>query len=212
MIYLIVQSDGNGGWVIVKTLTSPINVKGPVTGVTWGDIRVLTLDARRTDGFWTQNDVYQNNGDYTVFKETITTFDEPTLVVTNTYVFELMPLDQIRADLKNKVDNKRDSLRFESLTFQNKQYPIDSISRGNLLLMAASIIFDETVFPSNYTLDLVDGTSQVVDLPTFKALIQALNAHTYDLYQTARTIKANIDAATTYSDIRAAANWNGEAL
>ena len=89
MIFLSVVKNENGEWVILKVITNPINVRGNKTGNTYGDISKLDLDTRRDEGFWTQNDVYVNTGEYMVFDNKVTTFDEQAVEVTNTYNYEI---------------------------------------------------------------------------------------------------------------------------
>ena len=51
-----------------------------------------------------------------------------------------------------------------------------------------------------------------MDLATFKQFANTLAVFTRNLFITARQIKADITAATSYEDMRTAASWNGETL
>lgn len=212
MIYLSVVKDTNDDWKIIKVITYPINVVGNLTGNTYGDISKLDLDTRRAEGFWTQNDVYQNTGEFMIFKEKVVTFSEIDAEVTNTYIYELMPLDDIKSDLRGRVDSKRDLLYFDGFLFQNKKFFSGISNRNNIQLMMMTALIDETDFPSDLVWDTVDGEQVPMDLATFKLFVKALADFTRDLFIEARRAKAAIDAATTYDDIRAAANWKGELL
>lgn len=212
MIYVIVQKNNNGDYVVTKTLSSTTSVRGIVTGITWNDITTITLEQRLTDCIWTQIDQYNESGEYMTFKNKETVFDPVAGTVTNTFNFELMPLDTIKTDIKTRVDSKRDSLRFSTFTFESNEYSIDATARGNFQLLAVVILFDETSFPVDYKVDLPDGTVSTFDIVKFKNFMAALSNYTYNLYEEARTIKNNIDAATTYEDIRAAASWDGVPL
>lgn len=212
MIYLSVVKDANGDWKILKTITYPINVVGNKTGNTYGDISKLDLDTRREEGFWTQKDVYQNTGEFMVFKEKTVDFSEENAEVTNTYIYELMPLADIRSDLKGRVDSKRDTLYFAGFEFQGKTFFSGVSNRSNIQLIMMTALINEADFPSDLVWDTVDNEQIPMDLATFKLFVKALADFTRELFIEARNIKAAIDAAETYEDIRAAANWKGEAL
>lgn len=212
MIYLSVVKDANGDWKIIKTITYPINVVGNKTGNTYGDISKLDLDTRRAEGFWTQKDEYVNTGEFMVFKEKTVQFSEENAEVTNTYIYELMPLDSIRTDLKGRVDSKRDTLYFSGFEFQGETFISGVSNRNNIQLIMMDALIDEANFPSDLVWDTVDGKQIPMDLATFKQFVSTLAVYTRSLFKQARTIKAAIDAAQTYEDIRAAASWNGEAL
>lgn len=211
MIYLsVVKKDGN--WVILKTITNTINVRGNKTGNTYGDISVLDLDTRRAEGFWTQEDVYQNTGEYKVYKEKTVDFSEENAQVTYTYIYELMALNEIQSDLKARVDSMRESLYYAGFTFQDKTYNSSLVNRSNIQLMLLNSIVDEANFPSNLAWETTEGEQVPMDLATFKAFANQLAVWTRNLFITARTIKAAIDAASTYEDMRAAAVWDGQPL
>lgn len=212
MIFLSVLKDENGSWYIAKILTTTINVTGNASGITYGNIATLDLATRLVEGFWTQNDVYLNNGEFMQYKEKIVTFDEVNGVVTNTYVYERMDLDVIKYELKTRVDIKRDDLYYGSFDFDGNTFFSGINNRSNIQLMMLSALIDETNFPTDLVWDTVDGVSIPMDLATFKLFVKALADFTRSLFITARTIKANIDAETVYEDIRAAGNWNGELL
>jgi hypothetical protein len=212
MIYLSVVKNDSGDWVILKTITNVINVRGNKTGNTYGDISALSLDVRRSEGFWTQKDLYVNTGEFMVFKEKTVDFSEQNAEVTNTYIYELMPLDDIRNDLLGRVDSKRDGLYYAGFTFQDKQFYSGLANRSNIQLMLLNSIVDEANFPSDLVWDTVDGEQIPMDLATFRAFAKQLADTTRELFITARSIKAAINAATTYEDLRSAASWNGEAL
>lgn len=212
MIYLSVVKNENDEWVILKVITNPNNVRGNKTGTTYGDISKLSLDIRRDEGFWTQNDVYVNTGEYMVFDNKVTTFDEEAAEVTNTYNYVLMPLADIRADLKSRVNSKRDQLYFNGFEFNSKTFSSGTAARNNIALFMTAALIDEANFPSDFAFPDLSGELVDMDLATFKSLVKTLSDFTRGLYTKARTIRDAIDAAETYDDIRAAANWDGEAL
>lgn len=212
MIFLSVLKDDNGSWYVAKVLTSTVNVRGNKTGTTYGDIANLDLATRLMEGFWTQSDVYVGTGEFTQFKELVTTFDEVNGVVTNTYVYELMDLNVIKTELKTRTEAKRDSLYFGGFTFNGNTYLSGLSNRSNIQLMLLSSIVDEANFPSDLFWDTIDGQQIPMDLATFRQFAQTLTNFTRSLFIKTRSIKAAIDAATDYDSTRAAANWDGEAL
>lgn len=212
MIFVSVLKDENGSWYIAKILNNTINVRGNTTGTTYGNIATLDLATRLMEGFWTQNDVYENTGEFKQFKEKTTTFDEVNGVVTNTYIYELMDLEVIKTDLKGRVDSKRDNVYFGGFEFNGKTFFSGLSNRSNIQLMLLSSLVDEANFPTDLVWDTVDGERIPMDLATFKLFAQALVDFTRTLFVKNRTIKDAIDAATDYDSIRAAASWDGEAL
>ena len=212
MIYVSVIKDDNDSWQIVKILSSPLNAVGNKTGNIYPDISKLSLASRLVEGFWTQNDVYENTGEFMQFKEKTTTFDEVNGVVTNTYTYELMDLEVIKTDLKGRVDSKRDTVYFGGFEFNGKTFFSGLSNRSNIQLMLLSSIVDEASFPTDLVWDTVDGERIPMDLATFKLFAQALVDFTRTLFVKNRTIKDAIDAATDYDSIRSAASWDGEAL
>lgn len=211
MIFVSVVKDENGDWRIVKVLSSPLNAVG-ITGIIWPDISKLSLEKRMAEGFWTQNDVYQNTGEFMEFKEKNTTFDEVNGVVTNTYIYQLMDLEIIKNDLKGRVDSKRDTLYFGGFEFDGKTYFSGLSNRSNIQLMLLSSLVDEANFPSDLVWDTTTGERIQMDLATFRLFAKALVDFTRTLFIKTRAIKDAIDAATDYDSIRAAASWDGEAL
>lgn len=212
MIFVSVLKDENGSWYIAKILNNTINVRGNTTGTTYGNIATLDLATRLMEGFWTQNDVYENTGEFKQFKEKTTTFDEVNGVVTNTYIYELMDLEVIKTDLKGRVDSKRDNVYFGGFEFNGKTFFSGLSNRSNIQLMLLSSLVDEANFPTDLVWDTVDGERIPMDLATFKLFAQALVDFTRTLFVKNRTIKDAIDAATDYDSIRSAASWDGEAL
>ncbi|AQW88749.1 putative structural protein [Erwinia phage pEa_SNUABM_50] len=212
MIYLSVVKNESGDWVILKTITYPINIRGNKTGNTYGDISKLDLDTRRDEGFWTQNDVYQNTGEFMIFKEKVVTFDEDAVEVTNTYIYERMPLDDIKTDLLGRVTAKRDSMYYNDFTFDGHSYNAGSTSRANIQLFISAALIDESNFPSSIELETVDGVLVPFDLVKFKQLVKELFDYTSSLYIKERTIKAAISAAEDYDTVRDAAKWDDEIL
>lgn len=212
MIFLSVVKNDNGDWVILKVITNPVNVRGNKTGNTYGNISFLTLDERRDEGFWTQRDVYDNIGEFMVFKEKTTAFDEDAVEVVNTYSYERMDLDLVKADLLDRVVFKRDDLYATSFTFNGNEFSADINSRLNIQLIADTFAINESYFPNDFKLETVDGTLVEFDIASFKLLVKALFDFTIGLYTTERSIKDNIRNATVYEDIRAAAQWDGNLL
>ncbi|SOK59029.1 hypothetical protein [Yersinia phage fHe-Yen9-03] len=212
MIYLSVIKNESGDWVIIKTITYPINVRGNKTGNTYGDITKLDLDTRRDEGFWTQNDVYLNTGEFMIFKEKTVEFDEVAVEVTNTYIYELMPLADIRNDLRSRVESKRDNLYYSGFEFNGNTFDSGTTSRVNIQLMLSYALNDDANFPNDLQWEAIDGTLVPMDLATFKQFIVALADFTRGLYIKSRQIRSNIESAVTYEDIRAAAKWDNEPL
>lgn len=212
MIFVSVLKDENGSWYVAKILNNTINVRGNTTGITYGNIATLDLSTRLMEGFWTQNDVYQNTGEFMEFKEKVTTFDEVNGVVTNTYIYQLMDLNIIKNDLKGRVDSKRDTLYFGGFDFDGKTYFSGLSNRSNIQLMLLSSLVDEANFPSDLAWDTSTGERTPMDLSTFRLFAKALTDFTRTLFIKSRAIKDAIDAATDYDSIRAAASWDGEAL
>ncbi len=212
MIFVSVLKDENGSWYVAKILNNTINVRGNTTGITYGNIATLDLETRLMEGFWTQNDVYQNTGEFMEFKEKVTTFDEVNGVVTNTYIYQLMDLGIVKNDLKGRVDSKRDTLYFGGFDFNGKTYFSGLSNRSNIQLMLLSSLVDEANFPSDLVWDTSTGERTPMDLATFRLFAKALADFTRTLFIKSRAIKDAIDAATDYDSIRAAASWDGEAL
>lgn len=211
MLYLYVVKDEDGSFRIVRVITSPINQRGN-SGITYGNITILDLDTRKEEGFWTQEDVYEGQGEYMIFKEKVTTFDEDTAVVTNTYIYERMALDEIKTDLKNRVDSKRNEKYYGGFTFETVSYFTDRDSRMNIIGAQAAILTDSTILPEGFIWRSADDRNIPMDADKFKEFAIALFAFSNQIYQTSWTIKAAIDSASTYEEARAAATWDGEAL
>lgn len=211
MLYLYVIKDEDGSFKIVRVITSPINQRGN-SGITYGNITILDLDTRKEEGFWTQEDVYVDQGEYMVFKEKQTAFNEDTAVVTNTYIYERMPLDEIKTDLKNRVDAKRNEKYYGGFTFEDVKYLTDRDSRMNIIGAQAAILSDSTVLPEGFIWRSADDQNIPMDADKFKEFAIELFQFSNGIYQEAWTLKAAIDAASTYEDARAAATWDGEAL
>lgn len=212
MIFLSVLKDENGSWYIAKILTSTINVRGNATGITYGNIVGIDLATRLMEGFWIQNDVYQNTGEFMQFKEKTVDFDEVNGIVTNTYIYELMDLDVIKTTLKERVDSKRDILYYGGFEFDSKTFYSGIANRSNIQLMLLSSLVDESNFPEDLVWDTIDGEQIPMNLDTFKLFSQALVDFTRALFIQSRSIKDAIDAAEDYDSIRAAASWDGETL
>jgi hypothetical protein len=212
MLYVSVLKNQDGEWYIAKIHSSTINVRGNVTGTTWGDISKLDLATRLYDGFWIQDDKYENTGEFMQFKEKTIVFDEVAGVVTNTYIYELMDLDVIKQDLKGRVDNKRENVYNEGFEFQGNMFMSGINNRNNIQLMMIGALIDEDNFPSDLVWDTVDNIQVSMDLATFKLFVKALTDFTRTCFITARSIKSAIDSATDYTAVRAAASWDGEAL
>ena len=212
MIYLSVVKNDSGDWEIIKVITNPINVRGNLTGNTYGDISTLDLETRKAEGFWTQNDVYKNTGEFKNFKEKTVEFNEENAEVINTYIYELIPLDQIRTDLKGRVDTKRDTLYFGGFEFDGETYVSGVSNRNNIQLIMMTALIDEADFPSDLVWDTIDGKQTPMDLEKFKLFVKALASFTRNLFIKARSIKEAIDKAENYEDIRTAASWDDESL
>lgn len=212
MIFLSVVKNESGDWVIIKTITYPINIRGNKTGNTYGNISMIDLDTRRDEGFWTQNDVYQNTGEFMTFKEKVVTFDEEAAEVTNTYIYERMQLDDIKTDLISRVTSKRESMYYADFSFDGHSYNVDPSSRANIQLFVSAALIDESNFPSSIDIETVDGVLVSFDVDKLKKLVKELFDYTNSLYIKERIIKSNITNAGDYDAIRDAAKWDDELL
>ena len=211
MLYLYVVKEDDGSFRIVRVITSPINQRGN-SGITYGNITILDLATRKAEGFWTQEDVYVDQGEYMVFKEKQTAYDEDTAVVTNTYVYERQPLDEIKTDLKNRVDAKRNDKYYGGFVFEDVRYLTDRDSRMNIIGAQAAILSNPAVLPEGFIWRSEDDQNIPMDADKFKEFAIALFQFSNEIYQKAWTLKATIDAASTYEDARTAATWDGEPI
>ena len=211
MLYLYVVKNDDGSFKIVRVITSPINQRGN-SGITYGNITILDLETRKAEGFWTQEDVYVDQGEYMIFKEKLTDFNEDTAVVTNTYVYERMPIEEIKFDLKNRVDSKRDEKYYSQFVFENVSYFTDRDSRMNIIGAQAAILSDPSVVGEDFIWRSADDQNIPMTEDKFKEFALELFRHSNSIYQTAWMIKAAIDAASTYEEVRAAAVWGDEPL
>lgn len=206
MIFLSVIKNSKGDWEILKVLSSPINVRGNATGITYSDIRVLDFETRFKEGFWTQEDIYQNTGEYMEFKEKVTTFDETVAVVTNTYVYQQMDLQIIKDDLKNRTTSHRDSLINSGFVFEDNMYDTSLEGRQNLNSLVSYVMVKPEV--ENITVHLPNDTEVILTPEKVKILFSSIMENQQELYNKCNTIKTNIDAATTYEEAKAAYQWD----
>lgn len=211
MLYLYVVKNEDGSFTIVRVITNPVNQRGN-SGITYGNVTILDLETRKAEGFWTQTDVYDGQGEYKIFKDKTTTFNEDSAVVTNTYSYELMPLEDIKADLKNRVDSKRSEMLNGGFTYNGYTYATDSTSVMNIIGAQVAILSDVDVITPDFVWRTADDQNISMDATSFKAFTLALFAFTNTQYQTSWQIKTAIDSASTYEEIRAAASWDGTEL
>ena len=206
MIYLLVDKDPETQkWVVLKTITYPINVRG-LSGIIYGDIRNLTLEVRKVEGFWEQVDVYEGNGEFKEYSYQDVTFDEDAAQMINTYHYVLMNLDIIKTELKNRVLAHRDSLLTGGY---EKDGHLFSTSIDNRVVLQGYAI--ESLIDSNMadvTIRLDDDTDLVLTVAELKAVVSGMAAFTEALYKKDRVIRAAIDSATDYDAIRTAATWD----
>lgn len=210
MIYLLVDKDQTTQeWVVLKTITYPINVRG-LSGVIYGDIRVLTLEERKAEGFWTQVDVYEDNGEFKEFSNKDVTFNEETAEMVNTYHYVLMDLGIIKEELKNRVINHRESLLIGGFTKDGKVYGTTYDARVLLQgFVLESMINSEL---TEVTIRLPDDTDSTLTVQELKELVSELYSYTESLFIKESTIRSNIDNATDYDAVRAAATWDDTPL
>lgn len=211
MIFLSVVKDSESQeWEILRVISSPINVRGNLTGITYGDIRVLDLDTRRAEGFWTQEDVYDNTGEYMEFKEKLVNFDEEKAVVTNTYVYQRMDLEVIKTDLINRVKSHRDTLINSGFEYNENTFDTSLEGRQGICSLVTYISVKPDI--TDVTVHLPTDEEVSLTSDEVKELFINMTEYHQSLYTKCNTIKDAINATSTYEDARAAANWDGTAL
>lgn len=211
MLFLYVIKNSDGSFTIVRYINNPINVRGN-SGITYGDISKLDLATRIAEGFWTQSDIYVDDGEYMVFDNKVVTFNETTAVVTNTYTYVRMDLNDIKTDIKTRVDTKRIELYYGTYTFETNNFNIQQDNRLNILTTQVAILTDPTSLPSDFVWKDVNGIAISMDAAKFKEFSLGLFNYSNQLFVTSWNIKNAIDAATTYEDIRTAATWDDTPL
>lgn len=212
MIFLsVVRNSESQEWEILRVISNPINVRGNLTGITYGDIRTLSLETRIAEGFWTQEDVYENTGEYMEFKEKQVSFDESTAVVTNTYVYQRMALDVIKQDLVNRTKSHRDMLINSGFDYNGNTFDTSMEGRLNLCALVHYVSLNPQV--TEVSIPLPTSDSEVVlSSDNLEELFSQMMAEQQTLFTKCVSIKAAIEATTTYEDARAAATWDGTPL
>lgn len=211
MIFLsVVYNQDTGKWEILRVISSPINVRGNATGTTYGDIRSLDLETRILEGFWTQEDVYENTGEYMEFKEKLVSFDAETAVVTNTYVYQRMELGVIKQDLINRAKSHRDMLINSGYAYNGNTFDTSMEGRLNLCALANYVVLNPQV--ESVTVPLPSDTEVVLSNDSVEELFSLMMAEHQNLYQKCISIKNAINATDTYEDARAAATWDSTPL
>lgn len=205
--YVSVVKDANGNWYIKNTITSVYNVRGNKTGNTYGDISKLDDATRIDEGFWIENDVYINNVEFTIFNGITYTYDEVNGIVTYNYNFILMPLSDIKTELQNRVQNYLNTMFCGTITFNSTSVVISYQLRNMLYAI------NSTNFPANLVVPIGNYKYlSIPDISTLTSLNDAISTYTVGIMQTAQSIYAALDAATTYDELRTAATWNGTQL
>lgn len=209
MIYLLVDKNESQEWEVLKTFTSPINVRG-LSGVTYSDISRLSLEERKLEGLWTLKDVYEGTGEFKEFDYKDVTFSEETAEMINTYYYKLMPLAIIKDDLSNRVISKRNELLVSGFEYDGKVY--DSTTESRVLLQG--YVLESLINPDivNVTLRLKDDTEVVLTVAQLKSVLSSMYANTEELYIKERDIRDDIQLAGDYDAARAAASWDGVPL
>lgn len=209
MIYLLVDKNEAQEWVVLKTFTSPINVRG-LSGVTYSDISRLSLEERKLEGLWTLKDVYDGTGEFKEFDFKEVTFDEDAAEMVNTYHYKLMPLDIIKEDLSNRVISKRNELLVSGFEFDGHVY--DSNTESRVLLQG--YVLESLVNPdvTSVTIRLQDDSEIELTVTQLQSVLSSLYAHTEELYVKERDIRDDIALTTDYEAARAAAVWDGVPL
>ena len=209
MIYLLVNKDETQEWVVLKTFTSPINVRG-LSGVTYSDISRLTLEERKLEGLWTQRDVYEGTGEFKEYDYKEVTFDEYTAEMINTYHYKLMSLDIIKEDLSNRVISKRNELLVAGFEFDGHVYNSDTDSR----VLLQGYVLESLVNPDvvSVTIRLQDDSELQLTVSQLQSVLSSMYAHTEELYAKERDIRDDIAATSDYDAARAAAVWDGVPL
>lgn len=210
-MFLLVNKNADGEWYIVRFITNPINVKGNIGEVTYGDISKLDLETRKLEGFWTQEDIYDGMGDYKVFSHKTVEYDDENAVVRNVYHYVTMPIDDIKRDFTQQTISVRDDKYNNAgvIGKDSKIFPTDSISRSNYVLLATALqINPNTVTASTVSFETKDGEIVEMTHDEFKSLVVQLASDTNALYKKCIDINKQISLATTLEEVRAAAVWN----
>lgn len=209
MIYLLVDKNAEQEWTVLKTFTSPINVRG-LSGVTYSDISRLTLEERKLEGLWTLKDEYDGVGEFKEFDYQEVQFDEDAAEMTNIYHYKLMPLDIIKAELNNRVVSHRNELLVNGFEFDGKIY--DSSTESRVLLQGYVLESFVNTDVTSVTLRLKDDTEIVLTVAEIRSVLSSMYANTEELYIKERDIRDDIDAAVDYDAARLAATWDGVPL
>lgn len=210
MIYLLVdKNEVTQEWVILKTITYPINVRG-LSGVTYSDISNLSLEVRKVEGFWTQSDVYENSGEFMEFDNKTVEYDEDGAVVTNTYHYKLMDLAVIKNELDARIVSYRDELLISGFEFDSHVY--DTSYNGRQLIQGFVLESLITTDIDEVTIRLKNDTDVVLSVADLKSVLSAIYAYTEQLYQKERQMRTDLAAAQTYQEARDAATWDGKVL
>lgn len=209
MIYLLVNKNESQEWEVLKTFTSPINVRG-LSGVTYSDISRLSLEERKLEGLWTLKDVYEGTGEFKEFDFKEVTFNEETAEMINTYHYKLMPLDIIKEDLNNRVIAKRNELLVGGFEYDEKVY--DSTTESRVLFQGYVLESLINADVTDFTVRLKDDTEINLTVSQLRSVLSSMYAQTEELYVKERDIRDDINATLDYEGARAAAVWDGEPL
>lgn len=210
MINVFVKKNDEGMWIVAGVITSPYNVRGLKTGVTYSDIRYMDKETLIADGIWQQEDFYENNDEYLEFDKKETTFDEVEGIVTNTYKYKRMDLDFIKNDLGNRVSSYREYLINSGYDHNGKMFGTDVESRQWL----TSLVVYISLNPALETIDIRIPSGEVINMPVaeFEELYCDIIEHIKGFYTKEVQIINAINATLTYEDARAAAVWDGVPL
>lgn len=206
-MFLHVIKNESGEWFINRYISSPINVFGVVSQITFGDISKLPLETRKLEGFWTQEDLYEGMVEYTVFDHKDVEWDEENAVLRNKYVYVQMPIADIQRDFQQRVISERDQRGIQGYSYEEHQYITDSLFRSTNALYLSLLAMDESSLPEDFSIEDTSGQAVTFTSTTFKAMCSDYATYNTELYKKCRELQANISKATTLEDVKTAATW-----
>lgn len=210
MIYMAISKDEAGNWVILKYLTSVINQRSPVTDETIGDVSRLDAAGRIAKGFWIQNDIFVNTGEFTELESKVTTFDDVNGIVINTYTYKLMDLDVIREEMKNRVRSYRSQLSIGTYTKDNNVFDVSSVGMTELQGYIIQSQLDTTL--ASVSIRLQSGSDVSFTVSELKSFYLELCAWREGLFDTEAQLVLAIDSAADYEAIRNVSVWGDVVL
>ena len=214
MIYVYVKTNDNDELYVAGIITSPLMVKGLYQNKTYGDIRLVDPKDLQADGIWQQDDVYESSDEYMEFDRKETVFDSETGIVTNTYKYKRMDLDLIKNDISSRVSMYRETVLSAGLDRSGNVYGVTGEFREWLLSLQryAELNLELTSNDGEVKVRLLNDSFISVKVSELSEIFQDVMEFILGIFTKEEQIKAAIQAATTYEDVRAAANWDGTPL